>query len=353
MFSKNSTEVLSCQGKKSLIWYISFGGYESKEQTKLSVMSLMEWGKFTGDIIILSDQPGMNDSLEKKYSNIRVIDISVFIKNKIPKFDFFNKFNIYCLKPLIYHFTDLQKYKFAFYFDSDILIPNDKINLLMDYYRSIGKIQIQHNGEWTIAKNKPSTGADVLSQEEKRMNWSLSLCAGVVGIPCNDTGLGFLIEWDRKNQEGDYILDDQGNLYWVIINKFAGMWEYCDSVCRAEWTMNRPICHYGGSRAKNMFWEHSKLLFKDFIPTNDSKKILGKWHHSKPSEQINNIWDFRETHFVYVSEPDILGMWMETEEHIVVWWTSGGFEKIQKPISNSCIGASYRGGLNSFSLSKL
>lgn len=339
------------QEKKSLIWYISFGSYYHKEATKLSVLSLIEWGKFTGDIVILTDQDSMNDDIHLQYTNIRVINISNFLKQRIPSADLTNKWNIFCLKPLIHHFVDISKYNYALYLDSDVLIPNEKINFLLQFYAVENKIQIQHNGEWNVTKNKGSTGSDVLTPEEKKKYWHLSLCAGVVGIPTNNIGLKFLKEWEKKNEEGNWTLDDQGNLFWVIINKFWQNWVYCEDVSRTQWAMDKSICHYGGSQAKEMFWEHSKRLYK-YHKSDAQEKILGKWRHVKECEGIDNIWEFCENRFVYVSWPQIAGVWMETKDYIVIWWTTGGFEKIPLPMNNEIIGISYRGGQGSFTLTK-
>ena len=330
--------------KKNLVWYISFGSYESKEMTKNSILSLLKWGNYKGDIIVLSDDTVLNDNLESRYPNIRVINV----KENLSKIGFppeLGKFEIFCVKPIIYQYVDVKEYNYLLYLDSDTLITNKKINYLFDYWADIGKIQIQHNAHWNTSQSQPSTGSEVLTEEMKLNNKTLSLCAGVFGCPGNKFGEQFLKDWDAKNKEGNFRKDDQGNLFYIIIEKYLRDFQYCDDVKRADYDLDKTICHYGGSRAKHMVWIHSINLFPT-VTTDFSSKILGKWKHTKPHEGIDNIWEFTDDHLIKVDSPFIVGYWRELEDYVLVTWLSGGFEKIYRNFS----GASYRGGVNSFKL---
>jgi hypothetical protein len=188
-----------------LIWFISFGEQNNKEMTFFSILSILHYTNYKGDIIVLSDQDQFTTPIDRvKFINVK------------DKYPLNNKFNIYCIKPKITDFIDITKYKYCLYMDSDILVNEPKFQELLYSWSESNKIMVIDNEGWKVHRNVASTGRNSLTEEEKEKYKDFEVCAGLFGVPGNEVGLNFLKLWDDINSL-DYNADDQGNLYALLL----------------------------------------------------------------------------------------------------------------------------------------
>ncbi len=328
---------------KNLIFYICFGGLYHREMTAMSILSIIDNTNFSGDIVILTDEIGINHAHTKIRD--RVCQINIFDKKPELREVIKNKFNVYCIKAMIYEFINISNYQYILYLDADTIINIKDIESVMLYWKVLGKIQIATHEGWTVAKNRPSTGSQFLTDEEKERWSSLGFCAGVIGIPCNELGLEFLIKWNNLNSRFNYEFDDQGALTALLLRDFYDNYEICKFYNTDRWSF-KDITHYHGNNKKN-FWEHCKFLLKKY---KISININGTWRMSKPCENLSNCWTF-DDNLVYVDYPSITGTIQFTELGNYIWWNNfDGFEKLNIIDSKNIYGDSFKGGFNSFTL---
>lgn len=306
---------------------------------KISILSILDNTNFSGDIVVLSDEKGIPSDINLRTSRVRTINILPHIPELSTKN--LNKFNIFCIKPFISKVVDLKKYDFCMYVDADVLFKMPNLNEVMVFFKSIGKIQISDNDGWTVAKKQWSTGVQVLTEEEILKHKDFGVCAGIVGIPCNDLGLSFLKTWQDYNRRGDFELDDQGNLTAIMIRYFSEYYSFMPFLNKDRWNL-KDITHYCSGNSKAMFWHHARHLLRKYSSKKRCKD--GIYIMNKPRESLLNDWEFHNG-MIYVSQPHLTGCLQSTIFCDYVWWLNGeGFEKIIDELS----GDSFRNG--SFSL---
>lgn len=309
---------------------------------KMSILSIMKWTNFNGDIVVLSDSDHLNDNIDMLFPNVRVINILDDIKDLSS--EELTKFNIYCLKPLIKEYVDLDKYDFSLYLDSDILIKTEKLNEIFKFWSAIDKVQLLDNEGWNVEKWVPSTGSQILDSDERVKFAKFGVCAGAVGLP-KSVAKQFLSDWMELNKKGNYSLDDQGNLTALILRSSYN-YDWIAFHNKNKWIAN-DITHYH-SKWKSHFWQHSRFLLEKFFKAS-CPALSGEYEMVKKKEGLYNNWHFCGDS-VYVSDPMITGSLQDTVFGKYVWWNCfEGFEIIKKDLS----GNSYKGGNNSFILKKL
>lgn len=301
--------------KKFLIWFVCFGTQYHKEMTFLSILSILHYTNYKGDIVVLSD----TDHFSSELPNVRIINISNEYQVK-------NKFNVYCMKTKIHEYIDIEQYDFCLYLDSDILIRYENLQELFYYWSFSQKILLIDNEGCTVKKNIPNTGSQILTDEEKQKYSDFQVCAGMFGIPVNKNGIDFLNYWNNLN-DLNHDMDDQGNLYATLIrNNFNFM--YCDAINRNKWNFDK-ITHYHSSSRK-IFWHHCRTMLGDHLA---NKRFEGVYSMSKPCENVNNTWNFKDN-IVYVDRPTIVGFVQDTLFGTYIWWPHDlEFEKINE---NGC-----------------
>lgn len=333
--------------KSNLIYTLAFGQHLFKVMAQFCTLSIVEWTNFGGDIIVLTDSDVLTSDLNLMTNRVQIINIfDKFpeLKNKIK-----DRFNIFCMKPLISQIINIKDYGYILYVDGDVLINYKNLNELMGFWASCGQIQISGNGRWNVDRNVCNTGSDVLTPEEKIKHSNFGVCAGVVGFPGNELGESFCNDWWEYNKVKDFSLDDQGNLTALIIRKYWNKFKYIDFINTNKWKCQN-ITHYH-TKKKDGFWESAKYLLKKYeIKEN---RHLGVWTMSKPLEGIKNTWEFTNT-MVFVDDPNITGQLQHTIFGTYIWWILfNGFEKIKFTSDNLLYGDSYQGGESCFTLSKI
>lgn len=106
-------EVITFSKNRELIYYCVYGKDEYYECLKLSILSLINFGKYSGDILIKCDNP---DKIMNLFSNIKN---RIIIKEIDAEKGIFNRY--------IFE-DDFYKYDRINYIDADILIINPYIN---------------------------------------------------------------------------------------------------------------------------------------------------------------------------------------------------------------------------------
>ena len=292
-----------------LIWFISFGEQNNKEMTFFSILSILHYTNYKGDIIVLSDQDQFTTPIDRvKFINVK------------DKYPLNNKFNIYCIKPKITDFIDITKYKYCLYMDSDILVNEPKFQELLYSWSESNKIMVIDNEGWKVHRNVASTGRNSLTEEEKEKYKDFEVCAGLFGVPGNEVGLNFLKLWDDINSL-DYNADDQGNLYALLLRNPIDYF-YCPNMNYDRFTFSK-INHYH-SKYKNLFWMHSQYILRNFLV---DQKFDGTYMMHKPCENLINYWEFKNGQ-VFTKSPTMTGLVQSTIFATYIWWYPGGFEKI-------------------------
>jgi hypothetical protein len=121
----------------------------------------------------------------------------------------------------------------------------------------------------------------------------------------------------------DYNADDQGNLHAVLIrNNFDT--KYCEQINKDKWKFENITHHH--SKHRDIFWMHCKFLLRKLIA---EPKFKGIYYMEKPVENISNIWEFKDG-IVYAENPRVVGYTQDTIFGTYIWWTTGGFEKINE-----------------------
>lgn len=330
-----------------MIYTIALGQFEYKVMAQFLMLSIVQNTNFNGDLIVLTDTDELTSDINILAPQVKVVNIFKRFSNL--KDSIKSRFNIFCLKPLISQILDIKQYGYVLYVDCDVLINYPHFNELFGFWESCGHIQGSPNGKWNIGRNVCNTGSDVLTEDEKKQHASFGVCAGVVGFPGNELGENFCKDWWQYNTVRDFSLDDQGNLTALLVRKYLDKFKYMDFINTNQWKLEN-ITHFHTHRKKG-FWECVKFLLRKYeIQEN---KHLGKWQMSKPSENISNIWEFTET-MVFVDNPSITGQIQHTNLGTYIWWHNiQGFEKVKFAGDNLVYGDSFRGGENSFTLSKI
>jgi lipopolysaccharide biosynthesis glycosyltransferase len=92
---------------KHLVYMISMGSSVYHQMTRLCIQSLRQWGKFTGDLVVFTDQP-------RNFSNLGVTTFSVPAKT--------TSFEIKLLKSKAAEILDVHKYSNVAFLDSDMIV---------------------------------------------------------------------------------------------------------------------------------------------------------------------------------------------------------------------------------------
>ena len=309
---------------------------------KLSILSLLDNTNFSGDIVVLSDSIGIPDDILLRTGRVNVIDIITHIPDLSNRK--INRFNIFCLKPFIVDFVDMSKYKFCLYVDADVLFNMPTLDETLNYFASIGKIQISDNDGWVVSRRHHTTGSQILTEGEILSNGNFGVCAGVLGLPCNNLGISLLNDWKKLNIEGKFELDDQGNLTALLIRKYKNDYIFMPFLNKNRWIM-KDITHYCSGNSKPMFWHHSRAILRKYKV--NLPELSGQYIMNKPDEGLTNVWSIDDS-IVFVDNPAITGFVQKTVFGYYVWWLNGeGFEKISADLS---ICKSFRNG--DFTLSK-
>lgn len=296
---------------------------------KLSILSLLDNTNFSGDIVILTDSDGGFENLKIRTSRVTVIDIVT--DNPILSTRKLTRFNIFCLKSFVMDYVDLKKYKFCLYVDADILFNLPTLDEAFNYFACIGKIQISDNDGWTVAKRHHTTGAQVLTESEIENNKSFGVCAGIIGIPCNELGFSLLRDWKEMNIKGNLELDDQGNLTALLLRKYKDSYSFMPFLNKNRWLL-KDITHYCSGNSKPMFWHHGRSILKKYRV--DLPDLVGYFKMDKAGEGLSNTWCIEDS-IVYVDNPQITGFIQKTLFGYYIWWASHeGFEIISKDLQD-------------------
>lgn len=314
--------------------------------TYFSILSLKLNTNYTGEIVVLTDKFGLPQPGGIKIEG--VYEINVFKAFGHLEFLTKSKFGIYCIKSMIHKFIDVSSYSFILYLDSDVLVTRQNLNQLLSFWASCGTIQCADNEGWTVKKNVPSTGSEILTDEEKDKYHSYGFCAGVVGVPGGQFAFDFFERWWTINATGKFELDDQGNLTALILRNYLDKFEYIQYMNKNRSIM-KDITHYH-SNHKVSFWTHVRFLINDNL---DANFLNGEWLMCKPCESIKNKWYFKNG-TVFVDSPQVIGSVQVCKYGIFIWWSNlNGFELLNKDEDICYRGSSFRGGENCFTLTKL
>jgi lipopolysaccharide biosynthesis glycosyltransferase len=105
----------------NLIYYTVGGDIKYIEMLKYSIKSLRLFGKYTGDILIISDNVCI-DKVKNTFKDCQMLHLDVVSKGCEASVN----------KLKIYEYKNIQKYKKIIYLDLDILVQND-INIMFEY----------------------------------------------------------------------------------------------------------------------------------------------------------------------------------------------------------------------------
>lgn len=223
---------------KTLIYYISVGGETYYRQTVISIRSLRQFGRYKGDIAVITDNPML-------FHDVKTIPFDSIMpkrdeKVSAPTYIMCAKPMITRAKPAIVGYHDL-----VMYMDSDTLVVSPRFSQLVDAMAAIGGMWVQQN-YWApvIVGDQPSMGAG-LDPSAFRMCPGLSVCAGLVGFGYD--ALDSLTHWRKLVEDYNFGHDDQGLLHLVAAAHNEGRVHYIpksDVWFPTNRVASPSICHF-------------------------------------------------------------------------------------------------------------
>lgn len=245
---------------KYLIYFVSFGSlYEN--HTAQAIWSLLNVGKYKGDIAVIGDRDKLRDDFNIN-DKVKFINVNSLMKETYNITEKSQICNFQNTKPFIYKVIDINQYDYILYLDSDVLINSDKINEILDFYSSKEKIAIQSDRSTIGGKRGINCGFNLFTDDEIQKFKNIGLCSGVVGVPKKYYGL-FKI-WEEKLIKDHTITSDQGALHWVIAHNFLNDFEYIKDtrVYRSDLISKTTVLHFFRKRLYLMDSYFTKHLFK-------------------------------------------------------------------------------------------
>jgi hypothetical protein len=229
-----------------LIWTISFGPAFG-ELIPFWLGSIRGTGQWRHDVVLLGDRHVTRfDSC-----GTRAIDIVASLERQygVPVSEWYPNL-VHNAKPQIMFQTDLDRYDYVLYMDVDCLVNSDRLEELVAAAHARGKITVQRD-RLRVGSGLTCTGRDTLSAEEKA-RWSRhAICAGVVGVPTNETGRRFLGAWYDANAASQFRKNDQANLIALLLRHFAEDWEYLGDTRIVQFTgltrYSETLVHFSGA----------------------------------------------------------------------------------------------------------
>ena len=171
-----------------------------------------------------------------------------------------------CLKPWIVDYVDPRHFDFLLYLDADVLATAPRLEQIVSGPLERGRIAVQRD-ILKIRGNHRCTARDELTEEEKLRFGDEGICAGIVGVPTNRTGLELLRDWRAAIEVRKYNGGDQVPLYPLLLRGFLGRWEYLtDTVIARKTTHPEALQHFsnGGGVAEKKLGREDRLFYETF-----------------------------------------------------------------------------------------
>lgn len=202
---------------KTLLYYISVGGDKYYQQTILSIRSLRQFGCYTGDVAVITDNPML-------FTDVKTVLFDSIMPKRAENVS--APTHIMSAKPMITRASPrLTGYHdLTMYIDSDTLIVSPRFSELVDAMARIGGMWVQQN-YWApvLHATHPSMGKG-LDPAAFRMCPNLSVCAGLVGFGYD--ALNTLERWRTLVEERQFGHDDQGLLHLAAASHNDGRIHY-------------------------------------------------------------------------------------------------------------------------------
>ncbi len=244
-----------------LIWGVSFG-HRHGRMIALWAEALRRFGRWSHEIVVLGDQLASPPALERQ--GVRLIDVTADtakIVNWEPR-------RGTSLKPWILKHVDPSRYDYLLYLDADVLATGPRLEALVASKAARRVIAVQED-IITIGGGHRSQGRETLTDAEKVKFGHLGICAGIVGVPTDETGLGLLRAWGaalaaRKHPVPPW---DQPYLIPLLLRQYAGRWEFMgDTAIGRNHGHQETLIHYtnGGGVAEKKAGREGALFRERF-----------------------------------------------------------------------------------------
>jgi hypothetical protein len=222
--------------------------------------ALRRFARWRGEIVVLGDE--LVRPLEAH--GVRVFDLTTRarqIVNWEPR-------RSMCLKPWIVDYVDPRHYDFLLYLDADVLATAPRLEALLAGPVSRGAIAVQRDC-LTVGGNHRCSGRETLTDEEKRRHADVAICAGIVGVPTNEIGLGLLRDWRGLTRRHKYPPPpwDQSYLIQLLLRAYLGRWEYFnDTAIGRNLEHTEALIHFsnGGGIAEKKLGREDRLFYETF-----------------------------------------------------------------------------------------
>jgi hypothetical protein len=191
---------------KTLIYYISVGGDKYYQQTLASIRSLRQFGCYSGDIVVITDNPML-------FHGVRTVPFDSIMPKRDEKVS--APTHIMCAKPRIVRANPrvIGYHDFTLYIDSDTLIVSPRFSKLVEAMSHIGGMWVQQNYWAPVVYGGQVSMGKGLNPDAFKMCPGLSVCAGLVGFGHN--AMNDMEYWSKLVEEHNFGYDDQGLLHLV------------------------------------------------------------------------------------------------------------------------------------------
>lgn len=214
--------------KKCIAWYICFGAHES-EYTNISINSLLNIGKYKGDIVVITDVPHLFQNQKIK---------TIFLKS--PQ----NIKQIWNSKYIIKNFIDINNYNICLYSDSDILFTKN-INFYLNE-----NINVLHNEyQYIVGSSHDSAGGQVLSKTQISEYFDVSICAGLF-FGGTDIISKILDKHNSITENRKSELHDQGVLIKILLEDYRDKVSYIKNTAWREYSDDIAFVHFSNTKHK-------------------------------------------------------------------------------------------------------
>jgi hypothetical protein len=247
--------VTGSSSHRFLVWTLCFGA-ECRALASLWLRSLLSVGRWRHHIVVLGD----HHVLSLDHPQVTAVDITRDMEARygIGSQDW-HSFVYHSCKPQIQFYVNLRQYDYALYTDVDVLVNTDRLEALLESKARRFVICAQRDVV-PISSDRYFTGRDTLTSDEKRTWSGHAICAGIVGLPTNATGLQFIRDWHDANRAQGFRGSDQANLIALLVRRYARDWEYLGDtvIARRSTPYTETLLHFS---------DHMHATMRDYYDT--------------------------------------------------------------------------------------
>jgi hypothetical protein len=150
-------------------------------------------------------------------------------------------------KALIQFIDGVWDYDYLLYNDCDVLVTSNRFKGIIEKLATDAQIAVQR-GTFSVASQRPWTGWNELTKEEREIFGHVAINAGIVGVPSSELGRRLLRDWHAANIAGGFQGNDQVRLVTLLLRQYQGLWQHVPEAASygTSQAEGAAIVHYNG-----------------------------------------------------------------------------------------------------------